>query len=79
MLCFSCVKDFHNGGQKIKNKKNLKIPQTVSRLLFSESGAGNERKKEMPNRDGEGVESCGGGREWAADQYPHLKHLSVAR
>lgn len=32
----------------------------------------------MPNRDEEGVESCGGGRDGAVDQYPHLKHLSVA-
>lgn len=34
----------------------------------------------MPNAEGGGgrVEGCGGGRKRAADQYPHLKHLSVA-
>ncbi len=66
----SSVKDFQRREEKIKTK----ISQAFSHLLFPESGAGNERRKEMPQGEGGGrIEGWG----VAEEQYPHLKHLSL--
>lgn len=66
------VKDFHEGEEEIRenNSNKKKITQTFSRPLFSESGAGNERRKiDAEQEQGRRVGGEGEGRgEWAVDQ-----------